>query len=705
VTPFDDVAFHWINGGLGPLADRILPALGESSLALPWFVVLGLIAATLGGPRWRRTLLLVGLVVAISDPANRFLVKRVFARERPCRVFTDAVLRTDRCPVSASFPSSHAVNTAAAATVIGLEHPALAVPLAFAVTIAALSRVYQGVHFPLDVLGGLLLGAMFGLTVVELARGPARRAANRALHRLRLAAAHAWTRLGERRWLAVWAVAIVSGIAFSLVTILRGHLDLAPDEAHYWEWSRRLDWSYYSKGPGIAYLIALTTRIFGDTELGVRMAALLSSVVGAVAMFVVARRITGSDRSAVLSSLLLQITPLFTGGAVIATIDPPFAACWTVALVAFERALRGGSLAAWLAGGAMVGVGFLFKYTAALLVPCVLGVLLWVPELGPQLRRPGPYLSALLAGLLTLPVWVWNRRHAWMSVAHVEKLAGLGQGTSLDAGRLLEYLGSQAGILTPWVAAILVVGMVRAARRARDRRDPGFTLLFATSAPVLLFFGLKAAQAKVQANWAAPAFIGAAIAAGPWLEETWDRTRGRRRRSVRRFAALCTALSLGLVVLTAHSYLVYDLISDFPRDLDPAARLKGWRALGLHVGHALDRWRAEGASPLLFTHQYAKASELAFYVPGHPRSYSLRLERRYEQYDVWNDLASVAGGANALYVGGGAGIHPAVELAFERCTEIEPFDDPTGNPWLGVQRLYRCEGYRGLPESFQAERF
>ncbi|MBI3410149.1 MAG: hypothetical protein HY040_17540 [Planctomycetes bacterium] len=40
-------------------------------------------------------------------------------------------------------------------------------------------------------------------------------------------------------------------------------LDLAPDEAHYWDWSRHLDWSYYSKGPLVAYLIRLSCWLFG----------------------------------------------------------------------------------------------------------------------------------------------------------------------------------------------------------------------------------------------------------------------------------------------------------------------------------------------------------------------------------------------------------------------------------------------------------
>src|SRR5262245_46087306 len=40
-------------------------------------------------------------------------------------------------------------------------------------------------------------------------------------------------------------------------------LDLSPDEAHYWDWSRHLDWSYYSKGPGIDWLIRLSCELFG----------------------------------------------------------------------------------------------------------------------------------------------------------------------------------------------------------------------------------------------------------------------------------------------------------------------------------------------------------------------------------------------------------------------------------------------------------
>src|SRR5262245_64044342 len=43
-------------------------------------------------------------------------------------------------------------------------------------------------------------------------------------------------------------------------------LDLAPDEAHYWDWSRHLDWSYYSKGPLVAWLVRLSCELFGGAS-------------------------------------------------------------------------------------------------------------------------------------------------------------------------------------------------------------------------------------------------------------------------------------------------------------------------------------------------------------------------------------------------------------------------------------------------------
>ena len=60
------------------------------------------------------------------------------------------------------------------------------------------------------------------------------------------------------------AIVILASTTFSLLYVwLHCPLDLAPDEAHYWDWSRHLDWSYYSKGPLVAWLIRFSCEVVG----------------------------------------------------------------------------------------------------------------------------------------------------------------------------------------------------------------------------------------------------------------------------------------------------------------------------------------------------------------------------------------------------------------------------------------------------------
>src|SRR5690349_13879219 len=70
--------------------------------------------------------------------------------------------------------------------------------------------------------------------------------------------------LRGREGLVAGLVILISA-ALSLAYVwVRCPLDLAPDEAHYWDWSRHIDWCYYSKGPLVAWLIRLSCELFGD---------------------------------------------------------------------------------------------------------------------------------------------------------------------------------------------------------------------------------------------------------------------------------------------------------------------------------------------------------------------------------------------------------------------------------------------------------
>ena len=82
----------------------------------------------------------------------------------------------------------------------------------------------------------------------------------------------------ESKWL--WRIIaalliLVSGAAHLRYLAHDCPLDLAPDEAHYWQWSRHLDASYYSKGPLVAWLIRASCELLGDNVLAVRLPAVI----------------------------------------------------------------------------------------------------------------------------------------------------------------------------------------------------------------------------------------------------------------------------------------------------------------------------------------------------------------------------------------------------------------------------------------------
>src|SRR5262244_3752851 len=113
--------------------------------------------------------------------------------------------------------------------------------------------------------------------------------------------------------MSVWGWRVLAGLLILSVTALHlvylaGNcpLDLAPDEAHYWDWSRHLDWSYYSKGPLVAWLIRLSCSLFGpwsveltgNEMLAVRLPAVLCGSLLLLSLYVLTVQVFGSDRLA-----------------------------------------------------------------------------------------------------------------------------------------------------------------------------------------------------------------------------------------------------------------------------------------------------------------------------------------------------------------------------------------------------------------------
>lgn len=117
-----------------------------------------------------KALLWIGATIGLADILAAQIIKPWLGRIRPCKV--DELVRiVDRCGGMLSFPSNHATNAAAFAVfwffLMGPKQGALAVACGCMV---GFSRVYLGVHYPSDILGGFAFGSMMGVLSTAIFR-------------------------------------------------------------------------------------------------------------------------------------------------------------------------------------------------------------------------------------------------------------------------------------------------------------------------------------------------------------------------------------------------------------------------------------------------------------------------------------------------------------------------------------------------------
>ena len=120
-----------------------------------------------GGKKGRTVALFVFLLVLISDQLSSNLLKDLVQRTRPCHVLPGVHLLVG-CTDSFSFPSSHAVNNFAGAFFFSHFYPKMKYAIYTGASMMAISRVFCGVHYLSDILGGMIIGLLIGWGFIVL---------------------------------------------------------------------------------------------------------------------------------------------------------------------------------------------------------------------------------------------------------------------------------------------------------------------------------------------------------------------------------------------------------------------------------------------------------------------------------------------------------------------------------------------------------
>ncbi len=397
-------------------------------------------------------------------------------------------------------------------------------------------------------------------------------------------------------------------LLFRVLYVLYYPLDLTPEEAQYWDWSRRPDLSYYSKPPMVAYLNLLTRELFGVSELAVRITPIVLSFLLSLITYLFVRKVF-DRRSALIASTLPQITVGFGINSLLMTTDAPFIFFWSLSLMALFFAFERNRTSLWLLSGFLAGFAFLSKYPAVFLLPsALLYAFLFRRNL---LRDYRPYLSLLPAFLLSLPVLYWNYKHDFVSFRHVSTLASK-SASLLNFGSFLEFMAGQAILLSVLPFFLLPYLWIKG---LRDRRTAFFVLF---SLPPFAFFAFLSLFKRVEANWSGFAYFGSFVLLRLYLS---------RNRLI-----IPTYLLSSLLFIFLHFTPLLDRLGFgglLPPQRDPTKVGIGWSELG----RVVSEMRRSGES--ILSPHYQISAELAFYVKGNPKTYCINLGRRMNQYDLW----------------------------------------------------------------------
>jgi len=409
-------------------------------------------------------------------------------------------------------------------------------------------------------------------------------------------------------------------------------MNLVPDEAYYWLWSQHLAASYRDKGPAVAWTIALGTKLFGNTVLGIRFFAVLLSTATGALLFVFARRLY-DDRMALWCLLMALVMPMLAVGSILMTIDSLSVFFWALAMIVFWNALHNGKISDWVWLGLAIGAGFLAKFTNGVQLACIGLFLLWSKQHRPLLFSWKMVALCTAFALSITPILWWNIQTGWVHVMALHSRSGVTNTFQVHPGELLKFIGGQFGVVSPlFMAGMVVAAAVLAWKQHADLRTRFLLSQFVPLYGLFLFFSLNKAG---QPNWIAPALIpGIILTVVYWRELVLRRPAWRWGIS----PAFGMALAM-TVVMHDTDYL------HLPPNKEPLRRAQGWTDFAAHVQKA----REDNQVNLLIANHYSQASMMSFYLPDQPVTYLLPEPYGESQFTLWPGY-TVRPDTRALYV-------------------------------------------------------
>jgi len=471
--------------------------------------------------------------------------------------------------------------------------------------------------------------------------------------------------------------------AFILIAIAEtAKIGLGPDEAQYWSWSRKLDWGYYSKPPGIAWQIWFGTHLFGDTAIGVRSMSVFIGFLLPLFVYALARACRLKQSTAFWAGIMMGFSPIGILSSILATTDAPMVLFWILATIIVAKSLSTGTPPSYPLVGVTILFGAFFKWPI---------YLFWVFPLiamfgFKQLRSLRILIGMGISLIGLLPSVYWNVSHSYATFRHVLATmigghANKGTGPlGFFQGNPAAFIGAQVSLLSPVLFILLLIAL---GYMVKHHKKVWPSLVFCGGMTLILLsvYTALACVQKMQGNWCVFAYPSGIVLLS-WFcceQVSW----GKKWM----IAGIILSFVLSLFVLSL-PFLQEKGLTTLPYRVNPFRHNLGWNRLK----SALEKAGYDPKIHFLFGDKYQTTSIATFYSLGKKQAYFFNLQGvRKNQFSYWPGMAEQQEGKNGFFVlpEHSPQLDRIKETGIDRyIAELQPYFEKV--EYLGEMPLFYC---------------
>ena len=201
---------------------------------------------------------------------------------------------------------------------------------------------------------------------------------------------------------------------FLVIFILAPTTILSFDSYYYWDWSRHLALSYYDGSPMIAYLIKISTAVFGDCLFALALVGVVATAVTSIIVYRTSRLLLNPDASFIAMGLWLFSPLVCLDLLKQTTYDAPLTVFWALTVYSASKYIKFTKILDLYFTAVYIGLMLLAKYSGIVLV-IALFIFLSTTKYRSLFKSYHLYLAMGCSLLIFSPVIIWNSQHAWQS--------------------------------------------------------------------------------------------------------------------------------------------------------------------------------------------------------------------------------------------------------------------------------------------------